>query len=60
LLIERDEGVEEDNGGIGRGIGKGLRRGEGRVGRAACSWMGESVSVMEGLTSRERRDMLIF
>lgn len=29
------------------------------MGRAACSWMGESVRVREGLTSRERRDILI-
>jgi hypothetical protein len=26
------------------------------VGRAACSWIGESVRVREGLTSRESRD----
>ena len=29
----------------------------GGVGRAACSWTGESVRVREGLTSRESRDM---
>jgi len=31
---------------------------KGGVGRAACSWIGESVRVREGLTSRERRDIL--
>ena len=29
----------------------------GGVGRAACSWTGESVRVRSGLTSRESRDM---
>lgn len=35
-----------EKGGVGRAVG-----------RAVCSWMGESVRVREGLTSRERRDM---